>query len=245
MRGRLAIIDPGTPQHPYGGVAQRVEGARVLVSLSGYKDHAPVPDPAGFLAHARSMPHREIENIVTRGIPLTEVLQYRVPANVRRRYDLLERFPEGFLVIGDAICAFNPIYAQGMTVATLEALALEECLNHGTSDLARRFFRQAQQIAGPAWQTTEGNDRQHLGIKGPHPWISYLLGAWMGQVFACAERDEAVSLAFVRVANLVDPPQAFHSPRIFRRVIVGRVVVGRWQWRERQASAFREPLTSR
>src|ERR1700742_1881647 len=73
--------------------------------------------------------------------PLGEVVHHRVPSNRWRRYDKMRRTPDGLLVVGDAVCSFNPIYGQGMTTSAIEATILRDCLRHGTSGLTKRFFR--------------------------------------------------------------------------------------------------------
>jgi flavin-dependent dehydrogenase len=71
--------------------------------------------------------------------PLTEIVTHRFSANHGWLYAQMKRFPEGYLVIGDAMCSFNPIYGHGMSVAATEARAIDEYLATGMAELAKRF----------------------------------------------------------------------------------------------------------
>ena len=58
--------------------------------------------------------------------------------NQWRHYEEMERRPEGFVVLGDAACAFNPVYGQGLTTAALGAQALGDCLRDSVGPAFRR-----------------------------------------------------------------------------------------------------------
>ena len=146
------------------GVILSQEGDRWIVTLGGYLgDHAPTDDN-GFVDFARSLQKPEIFDLVRVTEPLSPLMPYQFSANLRRRYEEPSRFPAGFLVFGDALCSFNPVYGQGMTVACMEWLALRECLAAGTQEIAGRFLRAASRLIDVPWQIAVGSDLRFRNV---------------------------------------------------------------------------------
>jgi 2-polyprenyl-6-methoxyphenol hydroxylase-like FAD-dependent oxidoreductase len=129
----------------------------------------------------------------------------------------MRRFPDGLVVLGDAICSFNPVYGQGMTVAALQALALRECLRQGTIDLARRYFRAAAKPIGVAWQFAVGGDLSLPEVEGDRPLAVRLSNKYVDRLQTIAETEHAVAEQFFRVIGLLDPPATLLYPRMLLR----------------------------
>lgn len=212
----------GTSANPRGGASIAQEDDRWMVSLAGILGDTPPTDPAGFTAFAGSLAAPLVHEIVAQSEPLSDVVRFRTPSSIRRRYERLPRFPEGYLVLGDAISSFDPVYGQGMTVAAVEALRLRDCLAEGTADLARRFLRAAARVVDNPWDISVGGDLRFPGVAGRRTPKVRAVNAYLERLHVAAERDPVVGRAFLRVVNLVDRPESLLAPALVVRVLRGQ-----------------------
>jgi 2-polyprenyl-6-methoxyphenol hydroxylase-like FAD-dependent oxidoreductase len=219
LGGKLGVVVAGNePNWRNGAILFQTED-RWIVSFGGYFGDIASTDVQMHADYASTLPTPEFYEIVANAEPLGDFATIRHPANMRRRYERLERFPDDYLVIGDAICNFNPVYGQGMTVAAQEAALLHECLSDGKADLARRFFRAAATTIDTPWDIAVGNDLRHPQVEGPRPAKVRFINWYVGRVHQAARHDARVSDAFLQVANLQAPPERLLQPRVAMRVL--------------------------
>lgn len=210
------------PEQKRAGFAFKIEGDRWSVSLAGHHgDHAPT-DEAGFLAYARSLPTPDIYNLVSRAEPLGDIIPHKLPSSLRRHYEKMARFPEGYLVLGDAIASFNPVYGQGMTSAAMQAQALDDLLRQRQGQLqglAAAFFKRAAKVVAIPWQLAVGEDFRFPETTGPKPPAVDLINAYVARVHRATHSDPVVYDAFLKVMNLLAPPTSLFAPKIVLRVL--------------------------
>jgi hypothetical protein len=228
---RMAYALPTPPHQKRMGALFPVDGDRWLVSLGGWSGDHVEPDEAAFLAFARSLPIPEIARVVERAMPVSDFAVHKFPASLRRRYERLSRFPDGLLAIGDAICSFNPIYGQGMTVSVMEAEALDAVLTEWGRDsssvsptprppghVARRYFQMVARIIDVPWSLAVGEDFRFLETRGPRPKGLGVIHRYTTRVHHAAQRDPVVCLAFYNVMNLLARPESLFHPRVALRL---------------------------
>ncbi|NRQ37568.1 hypothetical protein HII36_37920 [Nonomuraea sp. NN258] len=214
LDGDLALVVAPAAANARGGVALALEDDRWIVTLSGYLGDAPGLGLSEFTAFAESIGYPDLGRLVKTAEPLGEPRAYHTPASVRRRYEELSRFPEGLLVLGDAVCAFNPMYGQGMTVAALQA---RELLRPDLSP--RSFFRRIARLVDAPWDIVVGGDLKVPGVRGTLTPKIRMVNAYLERYLAAAAGDPDLALRFHRVTNLIDPPPSLMSPGNLVRVL--------------------------
>ena len=218
MLNELMVIIGPVPGRPTGMALFSNENNTWIFTVIGMVGREPPDDLAGMLAFVEDFAPAHVLAAIRAGEPLAEVARYRMPSSQWRRYDKMRRFPAGLLVFGDAICSFNPVYGQGMTVAALEALALQRCLRRGEDGLARRHFQATAKAVGVAWQMATGADLSLPEVEGPRPLPVRIANKYVDRVLAAAESDTVVAEQFAKVFGLIDSPTSLFHPAVIARV---------------------------
>ena len=176
-----------------------------IFTVARLAQNEPPGDLATMIRMATQFAPPALLRALKRGKPLGDVAVLRYPGGAWRRYDQMQHFHAGLLVFGDAICSTNPIYGQGMTVAALEATALQECLAEANGDLSQRFFAAAGEVIGPLWASNQFNDLYMANADPAHSASKELLD-FREAVLSAAEDSRALAEKLFRSMNLVDPP---------------------------------------
>ena len=218
------ILVGATPTRPtlLGAAAQ--EGDTWIVTFAGFGGHHPPAASEAWRSFGDTWVPRRFVEAIHKGECLSDVLVHRFPSNLRRRYDKLDRFPDGLIVAGDAVCSFNPIYGQGMTIAALEALALRDCLAHGTRDLPHRYFKAASRPVARAWQFAIGADLSMPPdvVPGPRPLPLRVVNRYLDSYQAGAEHDSVLATHFFDVTGFEAPVRTLFGPGSLARIVQQR-----------------------
>lgn len=200
-----------------------IEGDRWIVTLGSFHGDDQPNTPEAFEEFARSLPSSEIADLLGRDTSSSPVMTYRMPASERCHVERLDHTLPGFVLLGDAVCSFNPIYGQGMASAALQAAALAqvvECHGVTSSALPRAFYRRAAKAVDAPWKIAAGGDFADPRTTGPKPFGTDLVNTYLQQVLLAAHTSVAVSTQMLRVQNLLAPASSLVRPLMIARVMI-------------------------
>jgi 2-polyprenyl-6-methoxyphenol hydroxylase-like FAD-dependent oxidoreductase len=234
LKEKLVDISPA-PGRPTGMFLTGNENDTWMFTVFGMVGHEPPRDLAGMLSFAQEYCPDHLIAAMRAAEPIGEVAHHRMPSSQWRRYDKMPRLPDGLLVCGDAICSFNPVYGQGMTVAALDAAVLRDCLRCGGTDLPRRYFRASAKPIGVAWQMVASLDLAFPGVAGRRSRSMRVTTRLVDWALTACESDPVVAARFFKVNGLIDRPIRLLHPAFVYRVAVANLRRRRGDGQSRQA----------
>ncbi|WP_312870703.1 NAD(P)/FAD-dependent oxidoreductase [Streptomyces himalayensis] len=207
-----------TPQSPCGGVALPVEGGNWMVAAVGAGDRRPPRDAAGFDAFLGRLRDPALADFARSARPVGDIVVHRRTGNVRHYYDRMKNWPTGLLVVGDASCAFNPVYGQGIAVAACQALLLRKALP-SVSGLRpgweRRLMRRLARAAELPWAIATGEDLRYTDSESGRSPIDALFGRWSHELDRLAVHgDLRAQRTLDRIYHLVGSPAGMFHPAL-------------------------------
>ena len=174
---------------------------------------------------------------------MTPIAGQRATENRLRHYDRLGRSPDGVVALGDAVCAFNPVYGQGMTAAALGAEVLDRWLREGSHcgpGRSRVFQRCLARATAAAWQLSAGADCGFRTTQGPPQGrVARLTGGYLAAVMRSATRRQSVRRRLSEVLHLLRPPSALFGPGVLARLARDRLA-GKFSAGSRRGGLVRE-----
>jgi len=216
------ILQSAPPRQVRSGLMFAVEGDRWLVTLNGGDGDFPPTDEEGFLEFARNLRTPDLYQAIRDAEPVSSIRGFRGTENRQQHLEKIRKWPEGMLVMGDAACAFNPIYGQGMTTAALEAAALNRVLSEVSdrSRIGRIFQREVARILRSPWAMVTGAELRFSSVEGARVGIcTKILHVYVDHVLRLGTTDRWARKRFLEVQGMVRELSAILWPDMLWRVI--------------------------
>jgi 2-polyprenyl-6-methoxyphenol hydroxylase-like FAD-dependent oxidoreductase len=219
----LLFIGP-PPDFPKGAIMVMIENNTWHVTLAGRFGNYPPHDIEGFLAFAKSLHTPKLYKLIKDAERVADLTHYRFSTSVQRHYERLATFPQGFLVLGDAISSFNPFYGQGMSSVALQVQALQRLLIKratgalGLDSLALSFFGEAAEIILTPWTLTANQDLAYPQTQGERPSDLEERIRYFMDVDALTAEDNEVHRLLFEVLNLAKPLSTLREEPLRSRV---------------------------
>jgi len=198
---KLLSITPA-PGVPWGGAIFAAEGGRWgMVLLVPRSEPVPQGD-AELLQACTRLVDRRMYDVLAGARPLSPIVRHEHVDGRRTWLERVDAWPEGLVVVGDAVCALDPYFGLGMTACARGVAALAEHA-WGAPGAARAFQRALGRIVDVPWRlTTEGVPA------GPSEALR------RRRLLQAAPRSPEVARLLLRRMHLLDPPEAIDGPEV-------------------------------
>ncbi|MDE1762705.1 MAG: 2-polyprenyl-6-methoxyphenol hydroxylase-like oxidoreductase [Thaumarchaeota archaeon] len=226
---RLTIVLNRPPDFPKMGGIISVENDKWLVGLYSIGKDLPPTKEDEFLDFAKNLANPKVYDLIRNAEPLSQIYGYRIKGNRLIHYEKLTSWPENFIVVGDAVCTFNPFYGQGMTVAALGGQVLDACMEKYYStkkDFGHLFQKKLSKTNSRPWLLATGEDFRWPTTTGKKPNLFVrLIQKYADSVLTITPYSKKATKSFQEMMHMTKTPLILFHPLIF--VLVMRKFLSR------------------
>jgi hypothetical protein len=204
------------PENRRCGFVFPIEGNRVIITLIGYHGDHPPMELKSFRAWARGLLRSDVAEALQHGTLVGELRRFNYPTQMRRCFGSMLRLPDNFLVMGDAMCSFDPTFGQGMSVAAMQAEALTQ-LRPGMS--TRRWQRKLSRMTWLPFSMTANEAHRWAETTGWQPPLARFQRWYIAHIFEASCVDKTVYERLIDVMHFLRPPAELFTPRIMAHLL--------------------------
>ncbi|HDR4516986.1 TPA: FAD-dependent oxidoreductase [Bacillus cereus] len=219
------LMSPSFPDNPYGVLIQTIEDHRYFVTFSGYANEKAPQTDEEFYNFAENLSISNVTDFLNKAEAISHIKTYKIPYQVRRRFDLVDNLPERLLVVGDAHCRFDPVFGQGVSVAAMEAHQLQVLLQRKQKldkAFTNQFYKETTHIIQTPWEMTTTEISRHPQLKRELT-IKQKFQLWYTkQIYRLSASNSDVYIRLVRVMNLIRSPFHLFHPKVLLAVLLKR-----------------------
>jgi hypothetical protein len=149
--------------------------------------------------------------------------RFMIPEALLSHFDQMPALPIGLLPLGDIIGSFNPLQAQGMTIAVLHAKTLGETLTSSGADdddlagFSKHYIKAVVQISEAAWRTAVNVDYSYSQTTGERPADLTAQQIFRRAVREIMQTDTELHSHAVHVFNMLSPGSVLARPDVIAR----------------------------
>jgi hypothetical protein len=139
----------------------------------------------------------------------------------------MKTWPQNFVTYGDSVSSFNPFYGQGITVACIEAVTLDNTLreykkrNRGLSGFSTTFQKKVSKINTVPWLLGTSEDFRWPTTKGTKPdLITRCIQKYSHRVMLLTPKSKIATKSFFEVMHMLRSPLILFHPLISFHVLI-------------------------
>lgn len=217
-------VAPHVPDNPRAAGLWEVEKGTWLLTLIGMTGKYPPSDISGFKAFSDALPTPSISNILEQAQVISDIQSFRGTKNIWRHFETMSSYPHGLLVMGDALCAFNPLHGQGLTLIAQSAEILEQALYKGcvvnfSDTWSQSVYRKLNRVFISAWMFAVSEDMRWPETIGRKvDWKLKLAYRYTDLLLKTCQYSEHTTQVCLSVANMIKSPLSLIHPGILLRI---------------------------